>query len=73
MPGTIGAYVHTARAAPQARWLRTTMSSAVVPGDDPRDASAEAPLSLPEKWQTDSFGAHLCPRRRLMPSADRVP
>ncbi|EIW53358.1 uncharacterized protein TRAVEDRAFT_133113 [Trametes versicolor FP-101664 SS1] len=37
------------------------MSSAVVPGDDPRDASAEAPLSLPEKWQTDSFGAHLCP------------
>ncbi|KAL1948454.1 hypothetical protein VTO73DRAFT_12529 [Trametes versicolor] len=33
------------------------MSSAVVPGDDPRDASAEAPLSLPEKWQTDSFDA----------------
>ncbi|OJT10697.1 hypothetical protein TRAPUB_12790 [Trametes pubescens] len=33
------------------------MSSAVIPGDDPRDPSAEAPLSLPEKWQTDSFDA----------------
>ncbi|KAI0356898.1 hypothetical protein OH77DRAFT_1400317 [Trametes cingulata] len=32
------------------------MSSAVVPGDDPRDPSAEAPLTLPEKWQTDSLG-----------------
>ncbi|KAI0372516.1 hypothetical protein BV20DRAFT_964109 [Pilatotrama ljubarskyi] len=33
------------------------MSSAVVPGDDPRDPSAEAPLTLPEKWQTDSLDA----------------
>ncbi|KAI0634266.1 hypothetical protein C8Q77DRAFT_1110772 [Trametes polyzona] len=33
------------------------MSSAVVPNDDPRDPSAEAPLTLPEKWQTDSLDA----------------
>ncbi|KAL7284584.1 hypothetical protein ACG7TL_001877 [Trametes sanguinea] len=33
------------------------MSSAVVPGDDPRDPSAEAKLTLPEKWQTDSLDA----------------
>ncbi|KAI0827399.1 hypothetical protein BC628DRAFT_1318391 [Trametes gibbosa] len=34
------------------------MSPTVVLGDDPRDFSAEAKLTLPEKWQTDSFGAH---------------
>ncbi|KAI8989128.1 hypothetical protein BD414DRAFT_382344, partial [Trametes punicea] len=33
------------------------MSSAVLHGDDPRDPSAEAPLTLPEKWQTESVGA----------------
>ncbi|KAH9903416.1 hypothetical protein C8Q73DRAFT_785998 [Cubamyces lactineus] len=32
-------------------------SSAVVPGDDPRDPSAETPLTLPEKWQTESMDA----------------
>ncbi|KAI0672310.1 hypothetical protein C8Q78DRAFT_1077846 [Trametes maxima] len=33
------------------------MSSAVVPGDDPRDPSAETSLTLPEKWQADSLDA----------------
>ena len=29
---------------------------AVVAGDDPRDPSAEAELTLPETWQGDSVG-----------------
>ena len=29
---------------------------AVVAGDDPRDPSAEAKLTLPETWQGDSVG-----------------
>ncbi|KAH9854583.1 hypothetical protein C2E23DRAFT_817085 [Lenzites betulinus] len=29
----------------------------VVPGDDPRDPSAEAKVTLPEKWQVDSLDA----------------
>ncbi|KAI0772856.1 hypothetical protein BD413DRAFT_473539 [Trametes elegans] len=33
------------------------MSSAAVPGDDPRDPSAEAPLTIPEKWQSDSLAS----------------
>ena len=56
---SIGA--HTPPACPATDWeavaATTTMSSsALLPGDDPRDPSAETPLTLPEKWQTESVG-----------------
>ena len=32
------------------------MSAVTIAGDDPRDPSAEAKLTLPETWQVDSLG-----------------
>ena len=42
--------------AVDAAYIRATMSTPVVPGDDPRDPSAEVKLSLPETWQVESLG-----------------
>lgn len=39
------------------REIQMSTANGIAVGDDPRDSTAEAPLTFPETWQNDQLGA----------------